>query len=162
MNDDSIWYDIRMFCVAFAWTAIIGGGLLGYASTFAMESTKKHERFYKWAVIDVHDGDTITVNKKFYPEELGNIKIRINGIDTGEIGYRAKCNHEAKKAQEAKDYVTNEVLNKTITVKNITADKYGSRIVADVYIGGVRLADDMISKGLALPYDGGTKQSWCK
>ena len=34
------------------------------------------------------------------------------------------------------------------------------RILADVQVDGVSLGEELIKKGLAKPYDGGTKSGW--
>lgn len=116
---------------------------------------------YKWKVLEVYDGDTFTVDKKFYPVELGNIRIRVKGIDTGESGWRAKCNKEAKAASDAKIFGEIFLKGKTVSVTNIDSDKYGQRIVADVYVDGVKYADELLKRGLAKPYDGTKKEDWC-
>lgn len=154
-------HTVKSIGIVFLWVLITAGGLMTYAISSASEQ-KRSGKFYTWAVVEVYDGDTFTVDKHFYPDELGNIKVRIRGIDTGELGYRAKCNFEAEKADAAKTYVTSRILGKKVVITNVTTDKYGSRIVADVYIGDIKLADELIAKNLALPYDGGTKTSWCK
>lgn len=116
---------------------------------------------YKWKVVRVLDGDTFEVEKLFYPPEMGKIKVRINGIDTPEKSPRAKCAEEDALAQAATKFAIAKLTKKTVTVKNIQQDKYGGRIVADVYIGTESLGDSMIRAGLARAYDGGTKKSWC-
>ena len=50
---------------------------------------------------------------------------------------------------------------KTIELKNLKRGKY-FRVVADVYVDGVSLADRLIKAGHGRPYDGGTKVSWCE
>lgn len=159
MNE--IKHTVKCLAIVFAWVGIMAGSLMLYAVSNAGEQ-RGGGKFYTWSVIEVYDGDTFTVDEKFHPDELGNIKIRIRGIDTGELGYRAKCNNEAEKAQLAKEHTTSRLLGKQVVVANISPDKYGSRVVADVYIGDIKLADELIAKNLALPYDGGTKTSWCK
>lgn len=154
-------HTLNSMAIVLVWVGVTAGGLMTYAISNASEQ-KPIGKYYTWSVIDVHDGDTFTVDKKFYPEELGNIKIRIRGVDTGEIGYRAKCNHEAEKAQLAKEYVSSKLLGKSVVITHVSPDKYGSRVVADVYVDGVKLSDELISHNLALPYDGGTKSTWCK
>ena len=55
-----------------------------------------------------------------------------------------------------------------VRIRNIRLGKYAGRIVADVEIKKTR-SDDfidlksfLISYGLAKPYDGGHKSSWCQ
>ena len=40
-------------------------------------------------------------------------------------------------------------------------DKFGGRIDADVFINGENFAQMQIDKGLARPYFGEKKKSWC-
>ena len=48
-----------------------------------------------------------------------------------------------------------------IELRNMRRGKY-FRIVADVFIDGIDLAQLLITAGLARSYDGGTKSEWCK
>lgn len=116
---------------------------------------------YKWKVVRVLDGDTFEVETLFYPSELGKIKVRVAGIDTPEKNPRAKCIEENALAQTAHKFAVTKLTKKTVTIKNVQQDKYGGRIVADVYIGTESFGDSMIRAGLARAYDGRTKKSWC-
>ena len=50
----------------------------------------------------------------------------------------------------------------TIDLKNIERGKY-FRIVADVFVDGESLADELIVAGMAVAYDGGKKtHNWCE
>ena len=50
------------------------------------------------------------------------------------------------------------ILNKIVTLKNVQTEKYG-RILADVYIDNLHLNTYLLEKRLAVAYDGGTKIS---
>ena len=54
--------------------------------------------------------------------------------------------------------MTNMVLHKIITLKNVQTEKYG-RILADVYVDGLHVNKYMLDNHLAVAYDGGTKNS---
>jgi len=112
-------------------------------------------------LISVYDGDTFKVNIKNFPAIVGEkISIRVNGIDTPEI--RGKCIKEKELAYMAKDTVITFLQSGTIVLKNPKRGKY-FRIVADVEVNQKSLADELLRKGLAVPYDGGTKiKDWCK
>lgn len=116
---------------------------------------------YKWKVVRILDGDTFEVETLFYPPELGRIQVRVSGIDTPEKAPRAKCTDESELAITAHKLAVAKLSNKKVTIKNIQQDKYGGRIVADVYIGSESFGDTMIRAGLARAYDGRTKKSWC-
>jgi len=112
-------------------------------------------------VISIYDGDTFRVNLKNYPDIVGyHIPIRINGIDTPEL--RAKCQKEKLLARKAKQVTVEAVRGaKSIKLSNMKRGKY-FRILADVEADNINLADLLLKKGLAVPYDGGTKTDWCK
>lgn len=112
----------------------------------------------KGVVIKVYDGDTITIASKLpYPDSpLYRFSVRLNGIDCPEI--KGKDEVEKQCAQIAKQEMSDLILNKIVTLKNVETEKYG-RILADVYIGELHLNKHMIEKRLAVTYDGGTKIS---
>jgi endonuclease YncB( thermonuclease family) len=127
------------------------------------------------ANLEVIDGDTIKILNinEIDPKLLPIPNIRIKGIDTPETGKKAKCLLEKKKGSEAKEFVKSFIANKNATfkIKTITKgidkgkyslDKYG-RLLADVFVDNVSLADTLIKKGLAKEYHGkGSKFNWCK
>ena len=45
--------------------------------------------------------------------------------------------------------------------KDLKWDKYGGRILSNVYLDGYLYADMIINEQLARPYDGGKKEGWC-
>lgn len=110
-------------------------------------------------VCRVHDGDTFIVDiANIHPLIGSQISIRINRIDSPEVTDKRE---EVKKlALQARDYVA-EKLNQaqTIELENIQRDKY-FRILADVLVDGCDLATELITLGLAKPYDGGAKPQW--
>ena len=108
-----------------------------------------------------YDGDTCYVTAPSLPVPLQNMSIRILGIDTPEI--RGKCEEEKKLALEARAFANKMFRDaNSIEFANLDWDKYGGRILADVYIDGKSYKDEIINTGLARPYDGGTKQEWCE
>lgn len=112
----------------------------------------------KGIVIKVYDGDTITIASKLpYTESpIYRFSVRLNGIDCPEI--KSKNENEKQCAQIAKKELSNLILNKIITLKNVETEKYG-RILAEVYLDELHLNKYMIEKRLAVTYDGGTKIS---
>ncbi|MGV3526521.1 MAG: thermonuclease family protein [Candidatus Sericytochromatia bacterium] len=85
------------------------------------------------------DGDTITVLAS------GNVqyKIRLNGVDCP----------ESKQAfgSQAKQFTSNLVFGKTVTVKVTDRDRYG-RLVAEVLIGEKSLQQELLRAGMAWHY----------
>jgi endonuclease YncB( thermonuclease family) len=117
-------------------------------------------------VIKVYDGDTITIAAKLPYENspLYRLAVRLNGIDTPEIKGKGVTDEEKEAAKLVREFVTNLVLNKYVTLKNIQNEKYG-RILADVYIGEIHLNHILLKERYAIAYDGGTKispTSWLK
>ena len=111
-------------------------------------------------VVNVYDGDTLRVDIPDWPPVIGqNMPIRVRGIDTPEI--RGKCQDEKRQAYAARNYVRDRVGQAhTIELRNIERGKY-FRLVADVYLDGVLLANELTAAGLARNYDGGTRSPWC-
>lgn len=112
--------------------------------------------------ISNYDGDTITVDIPGAHPLFGyHISVRVLGVDTPEIKGKAPC--ERERAQEAKEAVANFLKSaRQIDLVNVGKDKY-FRILADVLADGRSLRDHLLSRKLAYPYDGGTKQTidWC-
>lgn len=134
-------------------------------------------------VESVYDGDTITIlvpTKLHIYNMLGSdkvdlesdtnkanmiyfnkIRLRLMGIDTPEIKPRKDLpnrDEHIAKAKAAKDFLSNLILGKIITVKFLQNDKYG-RPLANIYQNNICLNELMIEKGYAKKYLGGTKDS---
>lgn len=115
------------------------------------------------------DGDTVTIDlpDKNIPNVFRKeISVRVRGIDTAEMTSRIQC--ERDMARKAKKVVTSLLLDaKRIDLENVSRDKY-FRLLADVTVyqrnnTRVNVSRFLLKKGLAVPYDGGTKLkvSWC-
>tara|TARA_R110002074_G_C12344165_1_gene649096 strand:- start:206 stop:595 length:390 start_codon:yes stop_codon:yes gene_type:complete len=112
-------------------------------------------------VTSIYDGDTFRVNIKGYPKIIGHrMSVRILGVDTPEI--RTNCKKEKDLARNAKKLTISLLRGaKLIELRNIKRGKY-FRILADVYVDNISIADELIKNNLAVRYDGGTKIEWCK
>ena len=115
-------------------------------------------------VIKVYDGDTITIAAKLHMKDspLYRFSVRMYGIDTPEI--KGHTEDERAVAKEARDTLAALVMHKSVTLKNVTTEKYG-RILADVYLGNLHINNWLIEQRLAVKYDGGTKispESWLR
>lgn len=108
-----------------------------------------------------YDGDTCYVIASTLPEPLQKMSVRILGIDTPEM--RAECAEEKKLALKGREFA-NKMFRaaEKIEFANLKWDKYGGRVLVDVYLDGKLYKDEIINAGLARPYDGGTKESWCE
>ena len=117
---------------------------------------------YEWEILRVIDGDTLGIKNECFPKEL-KLSVRVLGIDTPEKGSRAKCDKEAKLAEQASKFTKQFVgKNKKASFRNIKWDKYGGRLLADVEINGKSLAGELIRNNYARSYDGKKKGSWCE
>ncbi len=121
------------------------------------------QEFYVYKPVKITDGDTIKLDvSKESPlvKKLG-LSVRIKGIDTPEKGSKAKCKKESELGQQATKYTTELVGNKELLLSQVENDHYGGRIVANVKVGGVDIAQELLKKGLARVYNGEKKKSWC-
>lgn len=127
--------------------------------------TFAHANPYNYKILRVIDGDTMEIEVPFLPPELGNnIHLRIDGVDTPEHGFRAKCIKEQTRADAAIEFVKNEIkIAKEVRVLFKTWDKYGGRIDGDIILDEKPLSKKLLEKGYAVEYHGGTKVTdWCK
>ena len=112
--------------------------------------------------VSAYDGDTVTFNVySMHPIVGQRIGVRINGIDTPELRTKDIC--ERRKGIQARDVVRGLLSKgKIILLRNIQRGKY-FRIVADIYVDGVSVANTLLNQGLAYVYTGGTKEkvNWC-
>jgi micrococcal nuclease len=122
------------------------------------------ETLYSWTVNKVIDGDTISFKVQFLPAPLKPvISVRVDGVDTPEKGFRAKCDKEKVLALKASEFTQNLISNsRDIKVKLLAWDKYGGRVLGDVIVDGKSLSSLLISGGFAREYHGEAKQSWCE
>ena len=117
---------------------------------------------YEGIVIKVYDGDTFTIASKmpFRNSPLYRFPVRLRGVDAPEI--KGKTEDEKIMALEARDALSQKILYKKVTLKNIGNEKYG-RILADVYLENSNINEWLLREHYAVPYDGGTKtppKSW--
>lgn len=118
-------------------------------------------------VVAIYDGDTFTANVSEWPPVIGErIKIRVAGINAPER--RSRCDTEAEKAREkelaaeARIYVVERLRGaEHVELREIERGSF-FRLLADVYVDGVSLGDELLSAGLALPYvKGAGGKQWC-
>ncbi len=118
--------------------------------------------FHDVTVVRVYDGDTFFADIESVHALLGDeIGIRVRDIDTPEI--RGKCDQETILADQARQLVEDRLADATsVDLIDVERGKY-FRIVATVVVDGVELAQILIDRGLAVPYDGdGPKRDWCE
>lgn len=113
----------------------------------------------RFEVESVYDGDTVKIKDRYL--NYLPLSVRINGIDTPEKGHRAKCEKERRLAIKAKSYLEYLINEYDYYFIIVGWDKYGGRILADLYINNVNVKHTLIKEGLAKEYHGGKKESWC-
>ena len=104
-----------------------------------------------------HDGDTCFFNIPDTHPLLGDkIGVRLARIDAPEV--RTKCQAEKAAGYEARDALIERLSHvKVFDLREVERGKY-FRLVAEVIADGENMSDWMLESGLALPYDGGTRE----
>jgi len=97
---------------------------------------------YDITIVRAIDGDTVVVTAPYLPAPLKpELGVRIFGVDTPEKSFRAKCESEKKRGEQASVFT--------------------NRILGDILLDGMSLRDLLIKNGFAREYYGDAKQSWC-
>jgi micrococcal nuclease len=112
---------------------------------------------YNARVVKVVDGDTIDciVDLGFYI--TANIRFRLLGVDTPETNSKDPALKSI--AINAKDFVSKQLLNKSVVVEVTKTDKYG-RWLAKVFESDTQpsINEQLITLGYAKAYFGDSKQ----
>lgn len=101
---------------------------------------------YKATITNVVDGDTIDAVIDVGFKVTTTQRLRLLGVDTSEL--TSKDSVERAKAQEAKLFVIEQLLNKSVTMKTAKADSFG-RYLAIIYLGEIDFNQLLLDKGLA-------------
>lgn len=116
---------------------------------------------YRAEILRVVDSDTVKARVALWPTLDTVVSVRLRGVDTPEK-HRPQCPEEKVAALAATDFVEDLLpAGAEVLVTDVSADKYGGRVVGDLSIDGTSLSQTLIARGFARPYDGGTKTSWC-
>lgn len=127
-------------------------------------------------VTNVYDGDTITVAARLTPKEpIFSYKVRVSGLDTPEIKPPRSTGDRKLHVQAGKlvrDVVQALVEGTVVQLEVGGSGKYG-RLLGTIYTTeqrdmghwgrvprGTNLNAWLLSHGLALQYEGGTKSEW--
>lgn len=107
-------------------------------------------------VVEIVDGDTVTLACAGRRSE----RARLSGFDTPEL-FSPGCAHERLAASRAKRHLAAMVAGAgRFDVQRHGYDRYG-RLLAELAIDGRSVAQEMIAQGLARPYAGGRRATWC-
>jgi endonuclease YncB( thermonuclease family) len=118
---------------------------------------------YDTTIVRATDGDTVVIAAPYLPAPLKpELGVRIFGVDTPEKGFRAKCESEKVRGEQASEF-TKLVIKSTKKHQVVLYDwdKFGGRVLGDILLDGMSLRDLLIKNSFARAYFGDAKQSWC-
>lgn len=139
-------------------------GLLLSAVLLSCAANAADYSFERGDVVSIYDGDTFYLRLPSCTSQIPSLcaraGVRLRGIDAPEM--RATCPLEAQKGRAARERLR-ELLDygHRMQLRNVGREKYG-RLLADLEIDGRDVGERLIAEGLARPYHGGTRQSWCR
>ncbi len=112
-------------------------------------------------VLDVIDGDTITVRARIWLGQAIETRVRLADIDTPEL--RGRCERERALAEAARDTLIAGIADRPVVLSDIRYGTYAGRVVARVSAEGlVDFGQTLLSAGLARAYSGrGPRPDWC-
>lgn len=118
-------------------------------------------------VTSIVDGDTIRVTINDWPPIIGE-RISVRFLDVNAPERRSRCDTEEEKererelAAEARIHVVERLRSaETIELRNMQRDPF-FRILAEVWVDGVNLGDEMLEAGHAIPFRAGQGgKAWC-
>ena len=137
--------------------------LFGLTSTYA-QTDGELEAYFEHTVIaivtDAYDGDTLNVEANVWPDLNWIGSVRVLGVDTPEIA--GECDREKRWAIASRNYVRNLLIDETVYLTGIENDKYGGRVLANLFLeDGRSLTDLLIEGNYGRAYDGGERGDWC-
>ncbi len=108
----------------------------------------------------VINGDTLAVRARIWLGQEVSIRVRLAGIDAPEL--RGRCDAEQELAERAKAYLSAMVGGGSVTLSEVRYGKFAGRVIARVAnAAGEDLSQALVAAGLARPYEGGRRESWC-
>lgn len=111
-------------------------------------------------VTGVIDGDTLSVRLRVWIGQEIETSVRLAGIDAPEL--RGKCEREKRLARAARAELARMLESGAVTLTNIRLEKYAGRVLAEVKgPDGADPAQRLLDLGLARPYGGEKRKSWC-
>lgn len=111
-------------------------------------------------VMRVVDGDTYDC-QFYYGLKIMRMKVRVMGLDTPE----KKGNELEKKASEVVSKYVKKYMERYSDMVKIRIkrwDKYGGRVVGEVWVNKVNVCQHLVEKKFGKEYDGGKKEVWTK
>lgn len=115
---------------------------------------------YEAEVVRVIDGDSFEARVTIWLDQEALTVARLAGIDTAERS--APCLGARLAANAARAFLAARIEGRRVRLSDIARDKYGGRILARAAgEDGRDLGALLAAYGLARPYDGGRRASWC-
>ena len=117
------------------------------------------------SVIEVVDGDTLSVRAHIWLGQEVRTRVRLVGIDAPEIA--GACPRERRLARQAQRFLVGFLLPvdgrpAEVRLRDVRYGKYARRVLARVEtVAGQDLGQALLAAELARPYDGGQRASWC-
>lgn len=111
-------------------------------------------------LVRVVDGDTVLVSARIWLGQRVTVSVRLAGIDAPEM--RGRCASERARARQARDFLARRLAAGRIALADIQYGKFAGRVVARLLDGdGADLGAALLAAGLARPYAGRRRGSWC-
>ncbi len=111
-------------------------------------------------VVEVRDGDTVTVAAFVWPMQAVHVAVRIRGIDAPER--RGQCQSEIDAAEAARARLIELIGDGMVRLTRIEGDKYFGRVLADLSTETEPdLGRRLLAEGHVVPYEGGRRRDWC-
>jgi len=111
-------------------------------------------------VLEVIDGDTIRVGAHIWLGQRVTTLVRLSGVDAPEL--KADCAEERRLAELARRLLRDRLGEGDVWLTDIEYEKFAGRVLARVATAdGSDLSHGLLQAGLARPYDGGKRASWC-
>jgi len=151
--------------------ALVVGGSAGYAPG-ALGAGDRLAGPLPALVVAVIDGDTLEVRVHIWLGQNISTRVRLVGIDAPEI--KGKCDRERDLARRARAYLlarldpaaTGAAIGAgagVVRLREVRYGKYAGRVLARVEtLDGMDLGQELVAAGLARPYDGRRRSSWCE
>ena len=119
-------------------------------------------------VVSVLDGDTLEVRVHIWLGQDLSTRVRLAGIDAPEL--KGKCDSERDLARRARAYLLARLDPAaagagagTVRLREVRYGKFAGRVLARVEtLDGTDLGQGLLAAGLARPYDGRRRASWCE
>ena len=148
--------------------ALVVGALVGAPPPRALGAGGRLAGPLPAQVVSVLDGDTLEVRVHIWLGLELRTRVRLAGIDAPEL--KGKCARERDLARRARAYLLARLDPVdagagagAVRLREVRYGKYAGRVLARVETpDGTDLGRGLVAAGLARPYDGRRRASWCE